>query len=241
MQYHNAILYLISTALAVHINIIQKMGSLWSREVPRPQTIPPQAAHAGPSFFRDPCPDESRNRQYTLVIVGDHNTGKESLMNTFAAVSFTDRYTPTVGVDFTTHTIQLDEIKIKLQIWATGTTHNFHSLWRAYYRNSVYAIITYSVIDKESFDNVPYWIEHVKRYAHSDTRLALVGTKCDCTDDKVVDYTRARDFANERQIPFFEVSSKDGTNVELAFVTLVAEARQLEIDLELSSASSHEK
>ena len=203
--------------------------------MPRSQTAPSNAAHYDHPFqfyvFRDPYPDESGNlcHPYTLTIVGDNNTGKTSLVNRFAVISFTDRYIPTIGVDFVTRTIQLDGIKIKVRLWTIGA--NFYKLTRAYYKPSVYAIITYSVTDKETFNNVPFWIEEVKKYAHSDIRLALVGTKCDCTDDKVVDYTRARDFANERQIPFFEVSSKDGTNVELAFMTLVAEARQLEIDL----------
>ena len=54
----------------------------------------------------------------------------------------------------------------------------------------------------------------------------LVGGKCDLTKEKVVDYRTAKDFADERGIMLMEVSAKDGTNVELAFVTLVAKIRQ---------------
>jgi hypothetical protein len=53
----------------------------------------------------------------------------------------------------------------------------------------------------------------------------VVGTGCD-RKDREVDYITARDFADEQQLPFFEVSAKDGTNVELAFLTLVQEIRQ---------------
>ena len=209
------------------------MGSLWSRE--NPQAAPPQESQAHPPFFFAPHDEYHR---YKLIIVGDHNTGKTSLMSRFTADNFINSYIPTIGIDFVNHHVQLDGIKIKLQVWTTGRTHNFHSLTRAYYRGSGYAIITYSATDEESFNNVPYWMEEAKKYAHPDTRLALVGTKCDCIEDKVVDYCRARDFAREKQIPFFEVSNKDGTNVELAFMTLVAGIRQLEINLE-SSASRY--
>ena len=65
----------------------------------------------------------------------------------------------------------------------------------SFYRGSVGAIITYSVTDEESFNDVPYWIDEVQKLVHPDTRLALVGTKCDCTSDKVVEYSRACDFA----------------------------------------------
>ena len=58
----------------------------------------------------------------------------------------------------------------------------------------------------------------------------LIGTNGDRVDNKVVDYTRARDFASERQIPFFKVSSKDGTNVHGAGLydtcAVVAQLRQ---------------
>ena len=71
------------------------------------------------------------------------------------------------------------------------------------FKGSIGAVITFSATDEESFNNVPFWIEEVKKITHSNTRLVLVGTKYDCTYDTVVDYIRARDFADERQIPFF--------------------------------------
>ena len=54
----------------------------------------------------------------------------------------------------------------------------------------------------------------------------LVGSKCDPTEEKAVDYRTAKDFADERGIMLMEVGAKDGTNVELAFLTLVAKIRQ---------------
>ena len=207
----------------------QTMGSLWSRE--NPQAAPPQESQAHPPLF---FPPRDEYHRYKLIVVGDHNTGKTSLMSRFTADNFIGSYSRTFDIDFVNHRIQLDEIKIELQVW--------YSLTSAYYKGSVCAIITYSATDEESFNNVPYWMEEVKKYAHRpDTILALVGTKCDCIEDKAVDYCRARDFAREKQIPFFEVSNKDGTNVELAFMTLVAGIRQLEIDYFESSASNYKK
>ena len=213
----------------------QKMGSLWSREESRqPQAAPPQESQDHPPFFIAPHLDQYH--QYKLVIVGHPNTGKTSLMN-----RFTTGKSDASNDTCIHHTIQLDGTNIELQVWTTGRTHHWHALTRAYYRGSVGIIITYSATDEGSFEDVLFYIDEVKQYAHPDTRLALVGTKCDCTEDKVVEYHRARDFASERQIPFFEVSNKDGTNVELAFMTLVTEIRQLEISLETSASSQYKK
>ena len=50
----------------------------------------------------------------------------------------------------------------------------------------------------------------------------VVGTGCD-RKDREVDYFTARDFADEQQLSFLEISAKDSTNVELAFLTLIQE------------------
>ena len=206
------------------------MGSLWSREESRqPQAAPPQESQTHPPFFIYVDPHLNEYHRYKLVIVGDPNTGKTSLMNRFTTGK------SNTSKDFVLqHTIQLDGTNIELQVWTTSRTHGRHALARAYYRGSVGIIITYSATDKGSFEDVAFFFEEVKKYAHPDSRLVLVGTKCDCTEDKVVEYHKARDFASERQIPFFEVSNKDGTNVELAFMTLVTQLRQLEISLQPS-------
>ena len=114
------------------------------------------------------------------------------------------------------------EFKIKLQIWENSHLH-FRAISKAFYRGCAGIIVAYNVTKEWTFNGVPYWIEEGLKNAHPDAKMVLVGTNGDRIDDKIVDFTRARDFASERQIPFLEVSSKDGTNVELAFMTIVAQ------------------
>ena len=53
----------------------------------------------------------------------------------------------------------------------------------------------------------------------------LVGNKCDLTNKKVVDYTSAKEYADQLGIPFLETSAKNATNVEQAFMTMAAEIK----------------
>ena len=170
---------------------------------------------------------------YKVAVIGDADTGKTSMLGKFARDDFNPTYIPTIGVDYRIRVIELDEVKIRLQLWDTAGQSRFRTITRAYYRLCVDIIITYDATKEKTFENVPYWIEEtLKERYYPDAKIVLVGTNGDRVDEKVVDYTRARDFAGERQIPFFEVSSKDGTNVELAFMTLVAQLRQLQIEFE---------
>ena len=189
-----------------------------------PQVLVPQIQR---SLFRHYGGEANYFHCYKLVVVGDADTGKTSMLGSFIGAGFDPTYSPTPGMDYSVRFIELDEVRIKLQMRSLAGQPCHRDYIRAFYRSWACAgiIITYNTTKEETFENVPYWIEEISKETHPDTKIVLVGTNSDRVDEKVVDYTRARDFARERQIPFFEVSSKDGTNVELAFLTLVAQLR----------------
>ena len=57
-------------------------------------------------------------------------------------------------------------------------------------------------------------MQEIDRYACENVNKLLVGNKCDLTDKKVVDYTSAKEYADQLGIPFLETSAKNATNVE---------------------------
>ena len=85
--------------------------------------------------------------------------------------------------------------------------------------------MVYDVTDLESFNNVKQWLHEIDRYACDNVNKLLVGNKCDLTPKKVVDYTTAKEFAEQLNIPFLETSAKNATNVEQAFLTMAAEIK----------------
>jgi Ras-related protein Rab-1A len=83
----------------------------------------------------------------------------------------------------------------------------------------------YDVTDQESFNNVRQWLQEIDRYACENVNKLLVGNKSDLTTKKVVDYTTAKEYADQLSIPFLETSAKNATNVEQAFMTMAAEIK----------------
>ena len=67
--------------------------------------------------------------------------------------------------------------------------------------------------------------QEIDRYACENVNKLLVGNKCDLTNKKVVDYTSAKEYADQLGIPFLETSAKNATNVEQAFMTMAAEIK----------------
>ena len=80
-------------------------------------------------------------------------------------------------------------------------------------------VIVYSVTDRESFESAKNWLMDVINFNRNESFL-LLGNKCECERWKrEVSYFGAKDFADEQGIMLFEVSAKDGTNVELALMS----------------------
>ena len=147
----------------------------------------------------------------------------------FVGRDFSTTYIFTIGTDFSIHTIGLDGSRIKLQVWDTAGDPRFRAITQAYYRGAHGVIVVYDATKEKTYDDVPYWLEEVKKYAIPKATVMLVGSRCDLTEEKVVDYRTAKDFTDERGIMLMEVSAKDGTIVELAFLTLVAKIRQADL------------
>ena len=161
---------------------------------------------------------------YKLAIIGDADTGKSTLLARFAGDVFNPGYIPTIGVDFRSHRVTLDDSITELQIWDTAGEPRFRIVTQSFYRGVQAFIVVYDATKQSSFENVSYWIAEARKQ-NQEAKIFLVGNKCD-SGEKAVDYETARDFAQKNAVLFLEVSAMDGTNVELAFLTVAAQVEQ---------------
>lgn len=162
---------------------------------------------------------------FKLLLIGDSGVGKSCLLLRFAHDTYTESYISTIGVDFKIRTIDLDGKTIKLQIWDTAGQERFRTITSSYYRGAHGIIVVYDCTDQETFNNVKQWLEEIDRYACDNVNKLLVGNKCDLHTKKVVDYTTAKEYADQLGIPFLETSAKNAMNVEQAFMTMAAEIK----------------
>ena len=217
-------------AIAVDSGIADTMGSKASREnVPDVTYQDYMYGEIFPSTIDRTCHWTSGfDYLFKVTIIGDGDTGKTCLSRQFIEGDFITPYINTIGVDFGFRVVQLDGSRVKIQIWDTAGDPRYRSLTPACFKSTDGVVVVYSAVKKETFDNVPYWMNQVKKHhrlATSDLKVFLIGNKCDLADEREVDYRTAKKYASERQIPFMEVSAKDGTNVELAFMRLIVAIR----------------
>jgi len=157
---------------------------------------------------------------FKVIVVGDAAVGKTSLMFRFVHGSFAKDYKMTIGVNFATKLLKLDDgTNVKLSIWDTAGQERFHFLLPSYYDGSSGGLIVFDVTRRESFTNLPKWIDQVRGKVNN-APLLLIGNKADLEDLRAVQTEEARQFATQHGLVYTETSAKDGTNVNDVFAAL---------------------
>jgi len=156
---------------------------------------------------------------FKLIVIGDSSVGKSCLTMKATKNFFEEFYNPTVGFEFFTFNVKVNDKAIKLQIWDTCGQEVYRSLIQSFYRNSSLAMMVYEIDKKETFDNLNNWYNEIKEQSNPDIKIFLIGNKSDLEDDRKISREEANAFVQEHNIDFFiETSAKTGFNAQNVFL-----------------------
>jgi small GTP-binding protein len=156
---------------------------------------------------------------FKLIIIGDAGVGKSCLTNQAIKNVFDEAYNATVGFEFVSFNLKLDDVSIKLQIWDTCGQEIYRSLISSFYRNATLAMIVYSIDSRESFSHLDAWLKDVHLLSNPDIKLFLIGNKTDLEDNREVDFKDAKKYADEHGFHYVnETSAKNGFNAKEVFI-----------------------
>lgn len=155
--------------------------------------------------------------KHKLVLLGDQSVGKTSLVTRFMYDTFDQQYQTTVGIDFFSKTVHINNQTVRLHVWDTAGQERFRSLIPGYIRNSSGALVVYDVCSRQSFFSAFKWIDEVRAERGDDVVVVLVGNKSDAQEGRAVSAEEAQRKAEERGLVFMEVSAKLGTGVKALF------------------------
>ncbi|KAJ3428176.1 ras and ef-hand domain-containing protein [Anaeramoeba flamelloides] len=134
---------------------------------------------------------------------------------------FSNEPTSTIGVDFRSRNVVVDEYEVRCQIWDTAGQERYRTVTNSYYRRAHVILIVYSIDDKTSFENVETWLNEIKLNAPFETKILLVGNKIDLKEKRIIKKEDGEKLARELNIPFFEVSAKTSNGVENIFTETI--------------------
>ena len=131
-----------------------------------------------------------------MVLIGDSGVGKSNLLSRFTRNEFNLDSKSTIGVEFATRSIQIDNKTIKAQIWDTAGQERYRAITSAYYRGAVGALLVYDISKSLSFENVTRWLKELRDHADSNIVIMLVGNKTDQRHLRAVPTEDGKNFAS---------------------------------------------
>ena len=156
---------------------------------------------------------------FKLIVIGDSGVGKSSLTNNGIKKIFNETYNATVGFEFFTFNVKMNDKVVKLQIWDTCGQELYRSLITNFYRNTSLAVMVYAINSKETFDDIDMWLRELRTHSNPDAKVFLIGNKVDLENEREVKKEQGEEFSKLNKINFFtESSAKTGLNAQNIFL-----------------------
>jgi Ras-related protein Rab-7A len=164
-----------------------------------------------------------------VIILGDSGVGKTSLMNQYVNKKFTNQYKATIGADFLTKEVMVDDKLVTMQIWDTAGQERFQSLGVAFYRGADCCVLVFDLTNAKTFESMDTWRDEFLVQASprdpDNFPFVVIGNKADLDTKRKVSAQRAEKWCKEKNsIPYHETSAATSQNVEAAFEEIARKA-----------------
>ena len=167
---------------------------------------------------------------FKVVLVGDGAVGKTSIRRNYLGKGFITSHIATIGVDFAQKYVTVDGKTVRLVIWDLAGQTGFERVRKHYYQGCSALILVYSVVNRESFDNMTWWLVEAFKYNQKVPPTAILANKIDVRSSELQDFEVSTEeglafvdmFKARLEVPavFIETSAKTGENIQEAFTEL---------------------
>jgi len=170
-----------------------------------------------------------------VILCGDPSVGKTSILSRYVDDQFSEEYNQTLGANFLIKEIEVSKVINKVQIknpnlkknmkefklyfWDLGGQHDKLFSNEYYFVQAVGAFVVYDVTNRESFDNIDFWISKLKELS-GEIPFIIIGNKIDKKDERLVSLEEARERADSYGVQYMETSAKSNENIDIAFESL---------------------
>ncbi|KAJ6247966.1 ras-related protein rab5-like [Anaeramoeba flamelloides] len=133
-----------------------------------------------------------------ILLVGYTMSGKSSFAIKYVQNKFHEILGATIGAAF----------------WDTSGYQKYQSLLPMYYRGAKIVILFFSLAEKKTWDEIPFYLREKKN--NSETALILlVGTNSDLKEKREIAMDIIEEYCIKNKIKYFECSSKTGENIQV--------------------------
>ena len=154
---------------------------------------------------------------FKILTIGESGVGKTCILRRFVENKFLKNHLATIGIDFKTKTLNINNQEIKLKIWDTAGQERFRNITTQYYKGADGIVLVYDVTDEASYEKIKDWMDQIlSNTQQEEIGLVLLGNKCDMEPRNVTE-DQGKKMAEELKISYFETSALTGQGIKEAF------------------------
>lgn len=152
-----------------------------------------------------------------VVALGSEGVGKTSMIIRYVGKAFNEHVDPTIGASFFTCKLNVENVKIILQVWDTAGQERFKSMAPMYYRNANAAMLVFDLTQYNTFAAMKEWVTELRRNVEDAMVLAIIGNKSDLMKERQVDAEEGRVYARNIGASYHETSVLQDEGIENVF------------------------
>ncbi|MFX0103400.1 MAG: Rab family GTPase [Candidatus Hodarchaeota archaeon] len=158
---------------------------------------------------------------FKVIIVGDAEVGKTSIVHSHIKKKFDSSYHTTVGVNIAKESFTWGDLKVSLLIWDIAGQVQFYMLHKAYFNGASGIFYVFDLTRPNTLATIKQnWYKACVDYGVANVPSLLIGNKSDLKA-KVIKPAALNMAKTLGGLPYFETSAKTGHNVEEVFQKLV--------------------
>ena len=151
-----------------------------------------------------------------ILLIGDTSVGKTSILSKYIDDIFEENQISTIGVEYKVKSLIINGRKINLRIWDSSGQERFRSITQSFFRNAEGILYIFDLTEKKTFEGVKQWLIDSESY-NLNIKKILVGNKVDLVEKRKVEKEIIDNFVKKIQLKYYEMSAKDGTNIDNVF------------------------
>ena len=164
-----------------------------------------------------------------IVVVGDSDVGKTSIVSRYVTGNFSAEQNPTVGAGFLSKALHVEGHSLVLNLWDTAGQERFRSLAQLFYRDAQAIVIVYDITDPSALERLQAWRADVEEKGPKRTILAIVGNKEDLVAREAVEKAEVKAYAKSLGALYMRTSALADTGINELFETIAKHYAQTQL------------
>ncbi|KAJ5070000.1 ras gtpase [Anaeramoeba ignava] len=150
-----------------------------------------------------------------IGLFGKQGVGKSTITIRFIQDIFLEEYDPTIEDEYRKE-ICLNNKIILLRILDTAAAEE-SAYVQSWVEMSEIFVLVYSINDRDSFQEILYYCNYIKKYKKENHPKILIGNKSDLFTKRVVKTKEGKELANKLNCKYIETSAKTNENINQLF------------------------